>query len=29
MVPLPLGANRVVTFPSVTGRVNPIMDYND
>ena len=29
MVPLPPGANRVLTFPSVTGRVNPIMDYND
>jgi hypothetical protein len=28
-VPLPPGAKRVVTFPSVTGRVNPIMDYDD
>jgi len=29
MLPLPPGAKRIVTFPSVTGRVNPIMDYND
>jgi hypothetical protein len=29
MLPLPPGAKRVVTFPSVTGRVNPIMDYED
>jgi hypothetical protein len=29
MVPLPPGANRIVTFPSVTGRVNPIMSYDD
>lgn len=29
MVPLPPGAKRIVTFPSVTGRVNPIMDYDD
>ncbi len=27
MVPLPPGANRIVTFPSVTGRVKPIMSF--
>jgi hypothetical protein len=29
MVQLPSGANRIVTFPSVTGRVNPIREYED
>ena len=29
MVPLPAGANRIVTFPKVSGRVNPILSYDD
>jgi hypothetical protein len=29
MVSLPPGANRIVTFPSVSGRVNPIVSYDD
>ena len=29
MVTLPPGANRIVTVPSVSGGVNPIMEYDD